>query len=85
MKFVTPVIPNENHREVILGEHQPEYENLPVIVLTDNQVVMRVEFTDEEIEKIKTSKSIYIYTHGIPFLPILVEVDKPNIQYPENN
>lgn len=85
MKFATPVIPDENHRELIIGEDQPEFQNLPVIPLKNGEMVMRVEFTDEEIEKIKESKSIYIYVWGKPFRPMLVDVDKPKIHYPDRN
>ncbi len=73
--------------KIILGENQPEYENLPVIRTSDGYALMRVEFSDEEIEQIKESKSVYIFQlqGNNLFQPIAVQVEKPEIVYPKQN
>lgn len=79
MKPVSPVIPGSNLSEIRIAEHQAQYETLPAIECEGREGVMlsRWELTDEEIERIKETRSIYLYvwTFNRPMQPVLLEVD----------
>jgi len=65
---------------VILGEDQPEYENLPALVQGD-KVVTCWELSEEEIEAIKNSKRIWMatLTFGQAFQPCLLTTQKEDV------
>jgi hypothetical protein len=50
-------------QEVTYAEDQPEYMPLPVIRSVDGVVMSRWELTDEEMEILKETKSIYLQVH----------------------
>lgn len=66
---------------VMYGEDQPEYQPLPVYRSEDGQAISCWELTDEEIEKIKETKSIYlsIMTFGQLLQPVYLTVDKEEL------
>lgn len=82
MKPVSPVIPGENHNEVIVAEDQEEYQNLPSIPM-QNGILTRWELNDEEKQIVAKTGSIYVYlmTFGQPIQPILLQVEKPELKY----
>lgn len=82
---VSPVIPDKDHKAIIVAEHQDEYENLPVIVLDGGVLLSRWELSDEELKQINESKSIYMYLHTFfqPAQPCLLTTQQPEIIYKE--
>lgn len=76
---VSPVIPKTDLREVIIAEHQDEYQNLPVIPLSDGRIVSRWKLTDEEKRIAFETGDIYVYLLpcGAPITPHLLSVEKP--------
>jgi len=85
MKPVSPVIPHENLKEIIVAENQDEYQNLPVAYCgppNEGVAVCRWELSDRDIELIRSTKSIwcYIWTFGKPFNPMLLQVDIPTLE-----
>lgn len=83
MEPVKPVIigHDNDRREVNYAEDQPEYRTLPTLKTKDGQVISRWELSDEELETIKTTKSIYLINHTFnqPLQPILMTVDKADV------
>lgn len=86
MKPVSPVIPNENHKEVIIAEHQDEYQNLPSIRLDDGSILTRWVLTDEEKKIVSETGDVYLLmqTFGQPVTPVLLFVEKPSLEYKES-
>ena len=86
MKPVSPVIPNESHKEIIVAEHQDEYQNLPSIRLADQSILTRWELTDEEKAIVAETGSIYLLMHtfGKPVTPVLLMAEQPQIVYQES-
>lgn len=82
MKPVSPVIPGENHQEVIVAEHQDEYQNLPSIQLRDG-ILCRWELSEEEKQIVAETGSIYLQllTFGQPVQPHLLFVEKPELKF----
>lgn len=82
MKPVSPVIPGENFEEIIVAEHQDEYGNLPSISCGNGVILTRWELSDEEIETIAVTKSVWLYMHsfGRPVTPISLQVEPPGIE-----
>jgi len=62
-------------RRVVLGEAQPEYEDL-VAMVTDERAHTRWELSDEEREAIAGGASIELitWTFGQPFQPVYLRV-----------
>lgn len=87
MKPVSPVIPAEAHDEIIVAEHQDEYQNLPAISLADGSILTRWKLTEEEKHIILETGDIYLrmFTFGNPVTPVLLMAEKPNIVYPLKN
>lgn len=79
---VSPVIPTTNVAEVIIAEHQPEYQNLPVVPLSDGRIVSRWKLTDEEKQIAFETGDIYVYLVpcGQPITPHLLSVEKPVLE-----
>jgi len=82
MRPVSPVIPNENHPEVIVAEHQDEYQNLPSIPLKDG-ILTRWELTEEERKLVAETGNIWLemLTFGRPVTPIMMYAEQPQIVY----
>jgi hypothetical protein len=87
MKPVSPVIPNENHKEVVVAEHQDEYQNLPAIFLGDGSILTRWQLTEEEKQHVLETGDVYLqmYTFGKPVTPVLLMAKKPKIIYEEQS
>ncbi len=87
MKPVSPVIPNENHKEIIVSEHQDEYQNLPSIRLADQSILTRWQLTDEEKAIVGETGCVYLnmQTFGKPVTPVMMFVELPQIVYPDRN
>lgn len=66
---------------VMYGEGQEEYQPLPVYRSEDGQAISCWELTDEEIEKIKETKCLYLsmMTFGQPLQPVYLTVDKDKL------
>lgn len=81
MKPVSPVIPNADAPEKVIAEHQPEYQNLPSILLEDGIILCRWKMTDEEIEIVRKTGDVYLYqwTSGKYVTPMLLQVETPVI------
>lgn len=87
MKPISPVIPNESHKEIIVAEHQDEYQNLPSIRLDDGSILSRWKLTDEERQTVAETGDIYLVmqTFGKPVTPVMLLAEKPMIVYAERN
>lgn len=87
MRPVSPVIPNEMHDEIIVAEHQDEYQDLPSIRLVDQSILTRWKLTDEERRIVAETGDIYLImqTFGNPVTPVMIQVEKPSIVYPNQN
>lgn len=66
---------------VTYAEDQPEYQPLPVFRQRDGIVVSCWELTDEEIEKIKESKQIFlsVMTFNQPLQPLFLTAHKEEV------
>ncbi|MCT4086663.1 hypothetical protein HZP82_04635 [Elizabethkingia anophelis] len=66
---------------VMYGEGQEEYQPLPVYRSEDAQAISCWELTDEEIEKIKETKCLYLsmMTFVQPLQPVYLAVDKEEL------
>lgn len=92
MHPVSPVVPLENLKEIIVAKNQDEYQNLPVIFCADDDgnrnsvAVCRWELSDKEIEEITRTKSVwcYIWVFGKPFNPMLLSTEVPVLQINED-
>ncbi|MDV3490950.1 hypothetical protein CMV03_07070 [Elizabethkingia anophelis] len=65
----------------VYGEGQEEYQPLPAYRTNDGDVIICWELTDEEIEKIKETKCLYlsIMTFGQLLQPVYLTVDKDKL------
>lgn len=80
MKPVSPVIPGvEPETETVYAKDQPEYLPLPTLRTDDGAVLSRWELTDEEIQRIIETRSIYLtlLTFNQPLQPIMLGVEPP--------
>lgn len=83
MKPVSPVLPGENFEEIIVAEHQDEYQNLPVIQCDKNGLILsRWELSEEELKTIAETKSVWLFmqTFGKPVTPVSLQVEKPETE-----
>lgn len=66
---------------VIYGEGQEEYQPLPAHKTKEGDVIVCWELTDEEIEKIKETKCLYlsIMTFGRFLQPVHMTVNKDEL------
>lgn len=60
MKPVSPVIPGTNNQEVIIAEHQEEYQNLPSIITKDG-ILCRWELEPHEKALLEENGKIYFW------------------------
>jgi hypothetical protein len=74
MKAVSPVIQDQELPELLIAKDQDEYETLPAVDCGNGVILTRWEVTEEDLERIKETKSIYIYlwTFGNPVQPLSV-------------
>lgn len=86
MKPVSPVIPHANLPEVIVAEHQDEYQNLPSIVLEGGIILCRWKMTDEEKAIVAHTGDVYLYQWRgeNPVTPMLLQVETPIVGEAEN-
>lgn len=79
MKPVTPVIPSADLKEIMVAEHQKEYGTLPAVNCGDGVLLTRWKLSEEEIETIRKTGDIYLYiwTHGNPVQPVMLQVETP--------
>jgi hypothetical protein len=83
MDAVSPVIPGEDWKEVKIAEHQDEYATLPAIPLNHGGCLLsRWELSDEDIERIKETRSIWFYqwTMNQPMQPVSLTTEKPQLK-----
>lgn len=76
MEPVSPVLSEHTrHLETVIARDQPEYRELPAIVVAD-RVVTRWKLSAEEASRVLEGKDIYltILTFGNPMQPVLLEV-----------
>lgn len=81
MTAVSPVMPGSESIEIILGEHQPEYENLPAVYLDNvaRPMITRWRLTDEERFAISAGADVVLQTltFWAPFQPVNLQVVMP--------
>lgn len=68
-------------QNIIFAKDQPEYLPLPALRLENGDVITCWHLSDEEIEKIKESKTLYlsVKTFNQPLQPVFLTVDKSEI------
>lgn len=68
---------------VTYGENQEEYEPLPALKFPHGEVVTCFQLTDEELDKIKETKCIWLalQTFNQPLQPLFLSVDKEDVIY----
>lgn len=73
-------------QNILFGENQPEYQPLPAFKGKGPQgeVISCWELTDEEIEKLKVTKQIWVslLTFDKPLHPIFITVHKTDLINP---
>lgn len=64
-------------QNVVFGENQPEYQPLPALAMPDGEIITCWEITDEDIEKMTSSRRIYLsqLTFNRPLQPIKLMAD----------
>lgn len=84
MKPISPVIPDKNMPEVIVAEHQEEYQNLPAIRLEGGVILCRWKLDEEERKKVFETGGIYLlqWTNDGLVTPMLLQTDPPEISTP---
>ena len=82
MHPVSPVIPNENFKELMIAENQDEYQTLPALNCGNGVIFSRWEFDAIELEKLEAEKTLYIYmlTFGNKPRAMILLVETP--QFP---
>lgn len=68
-------------QNVIFAKDQPEYLPLPALKFDNGDIVTCWSFSDEEIEKIKETKTLYlsVKTFNKPLQPISLTVEKDDV------
>jgi hypothetical protein len=92
MKPASPVIPGvDPARELVYAKDQPQYLPLPTHKTPDGRVLSRWELSEEEVQQIVHTRSIYLtlLTFDQPLQPIILGVDPPAsfdyLAYAENS
>jgi hypothetical protein len=64
-------------QNVVFGSEQPEYNPLPALRFQDGEVITCWELTDSDLEKISSSKRIYLsqLTFNLPLQPVKLMPD----------
>lgn len=70
-----------SEQNIIFAKDQPEYIPLPALRLENGDVITCWHLSDEEIEKIKESKTLYlsVKTFNQPLQPIFLTVEKNDV------
>lgn len=86
MHPVSPVIPNQNMPEIIVAEHQDEYQNLPAIALEGGVILCRWKLDEEERARVAETGDIYVFqwTGGGAVTPMLLKTEPPKITVQES-
>lgn len=90
MKPVSPVYTQDKNsefgfdtkqNEIIIAEHQDEYQNLPAIYTNTGTVITRWEMTPEEREKFLNDGELYltVETFGDKLQPFMLSVEAPEL------
>lgn len=84
MQPVSPVIPDKNFNEIVVAEHQDEYQNLPAIPLEGGMILTRWKLDEAERRRVAETGDIYVsmMTFGNPVTPLLLTVEPPHITMP---
>lgn len=82
---VSPVLIGyeNNVLEKRIAEHQPQYQTLPALPIESDlpgTILTRWELSDEELETLSETKSVYLYisTFNQPLQPVYLTVKPPN-------
>lgn len=70
-----------DEQNVIFAEDQPEYLPLPALKQENGDVITCWHLSDEEIEKIKETKQIFlcVKTFNQPLQPLFLTVEKSEV------
>lgn len=81
MKIASPVIPGEDHKEIIIAEHQDEYQNLPAIFI-DGGILCRWEVESHEKPILIENGKLFFYqmTFGKDSQFYLLLSEKPELK-----
>lgn len=86
MKPVSPVLIGyeNNSLEKNVSERQPQYQTIPALPIESElpgTILTRWEITDEELEVLRETRSIYLYvaTFNNPLQPVYLTVKTPNV------
>lgn len=85
MNPVSPVIPDKEYPEVIVAEHQEEYNNLPGVYLSKGNILLtRWELDEKEKQQVQENGFMYLYlfTFGKAITPVILATEL--VEY-ENN
>lgn len=84
MKPVSPVMIGfeNNSLEKRIAENQPQYQTLPALPMRSDlpgTILTRWEISDEELEKLRETRSVYLYiaTFMQPLQPVYLTVKPP--------
>lgn len=79
MKPISPVVPGKQLKEIVLAEHQDEYQNLPVVECGGGVLLSRWELTDDEKKFIAEHGYLYLWnwTFGQPLQPVVITAEEP--------
>ncbi|MCT4034896.1 hypothetical protein HZQ14_15845 [Elizabethkingia anophelis] len=71
---------------VVFGKDQPEYKPLPVHRTEDGKIISCWELSDDEIEKLKETKCLYLsmMPFGQPLQPVYITVEKDEVIMKQN-
>ncbi|MCP9494087.1 MAG: hypothetical protein MSG64_06475 [Pyrinomonadaceae bacterium MAG19_C2-C3] len=85
MRPVSPVIPGLELSEINVGENQDVHGVLPAIRVDDQAFLSRWELTDDEIENITRTRSIYLcqLNYYAPVQPVMLAVEAPVVDLQE--
>ena len=72
---IDPALVPPNSKAVVMGEHQPEFLDLPSVRTPDGKIITRWTFTEEERLSILRGGDIYltVYSYG-PMYPVCLSV-----------
>lgn len=82
MKPASPVIRGvDPEKETVYAEDQPEYIPLPTLRTPDGIVLSRWELSDEELQTVMATRSVYLALHTFnqPLQPIIMAVEPPGV------
>lgn len=76
MNVVSPVIPLLESCETVFAKDQPEYHSVPALKSPDGKVLVRLEFSAEELARILDGGSLYLcfLTFNQPLQPFMAGI-----------